>query len=173
MTPVDKRLTISIAVTAVLGMAVALSFVTGAVGIYTYDDELFTISMVLSSVMTIGGIVFCITAFYMAHNRRIDDDALASTKPCLYYNGDLYNLGFWLIITIVTSLSIIGLFAFGIKIADSTWGCLTIIPLIFMHVNAGFIICWAYYPFEYIKKTQWQRIVAMPIESTEATESKE
>lgn len=147
----NKRLIISIAATTVIGIAVLLSFVTGGVGMFTGSDSKFTTSMVLSSLMTVSSCIFCIVGFYLSYHNRIDDDKLRKDGVMLYMSGDLYCYSFWFGIVVGASIILLGIIEFGVKLADSYWGCWRIVPLLFMHVNAGFNISWAWFPFGYIK----------------------
>ncbi len=146
-----NRRVISVVATFIISGVLALSFITGAVGFFQDDFKKFVTSMVISSIMTISSIAFVIAAYYIQKKNLLDEQKMGY-RSCLYDTDDLHCHSFWLTIVMTASLVVIGLVAFTVEIANTTWGFWVIVPLLLMHANAGFSICWAFFPFGHIKK---------------------
>ena len=161
MTSGRIKLAARIGVTTILGLAVVLSFTIGMVGIDKIcSDECHSIwsdirawfPFLLVSVMEICTVLFIIQAFRMLYTRHSysDDMHKNGDSPydefCIGLNSWLALIAF-AIVFVINICIWVGFSVAGISYSDSA----LIWLLLSKCVIAGGTICWAWYPFGYVK----------------------
>jgi hypothetical protein len=174
-----KRCTISVGITIVMSIVIAISFVFGIVGTmeicpdgcprlcpYTCTNMKnvnFLVSIAICSVMTSAGLVFCIVSIYVGFRDRVDRSKMGYDQH-LYDNQSLVTHGTAVLIGIITLLTIIGCMALGFWLNNSSWNYTAMVfATIFIHTLAGSSIGWAYFPFGYFKQVK-KEYAAVPVD---------